>query len=534
MELTKSLYEIILETSQTYPNNDAICFENKIYTYTHLIKEIDKLAIMLHTMGVREGDVVTVCMPNMPTSIYALYAINKLGAICYEVHPKTSGILMKEYLKKVNSKFLLVIDIFASKYLSLIDELNIQILTFNPFYQNNRLKRLICDIKSPRQAIIQYEKQKIKNTNILPYKWDVHKTCVLLNTGGTTGTSKVVEISTIAINTLAKNGTSILGITDPHGVYMLGVLPLFHGFGLCMGVHSPLMYGACVSLMMKFNVEKTIKLIKHNRLTIIIGVPTLYKLLLKNKKFYNNKLQNLTACYVGGDTLTDKLVDDFNATMRQYGAKARLFEGYGLTETVTVCAVNTSSSNCKYSVGQAVDGANIKIIDSTTHEFLDANQLGEIVVSGDILMNGYYKDPEATKKCLIVKDGIKYLLTGDYGYVNHDNYLFFKQRLKKIVKVSGVIICPSDVENVVGKIDGIHEVYATGMPHNIRGQMIKLFVVKNKNFIISNDELNKQIKKTIEDNISIYAVPGEIVYLDYFPKTEIGKIDGKKIEENNR
>ncbi|MCI6716893.1 MAG: acyl--CoA ligase [Mollicutes bacterium] len=533
MNLDKSLYEILLQTTNIYPKNYAICFENKLITYQKLLKEVDKLAEFLHEMNVKEKDIVTVSMPNMPMSIISLYAINKLGAICYEIHPKTPCNLMREYMKKVNSKILLVINIFAEKYISLIDELDIKIITFNPFYQNNALMRLVCNIKSPKEKVIRYEKVKEKDTKLSLVKWNIEDTAILLNTGGTTGSSKIVEISTKAINALASTGVSILGIKDPQNSYMLGVLPLFHGFGLCMGVHSPIMYGACISLMMKFNVSKTIKLIKHDRLTIIIGVPTLYKLLLKNKKFYNKKLQNLTASYVGGDAVPEKLIHDYNEALEKYGSSSRLYEGYGLTETVTVCAVNTKEQNCHLSVGKAVPGAVIKIVDPQTHEFLVNGKLGEIVVSGDILMNGYFKDNDATNKIMLIKDGVKYLLTGDYGYLNDDNYLFFKQRLKRIVKVSGNIICPSDVENVVSKLNGIHEVYATSMPHEIRGQMIKLFVVKDKNINITEEELNKNIKQAIMDNISIYALPKKIVYLDSFPKTEIGKIDGKRIEKEN-
>ena len=147
MNLDKSLYEILLQTTNIYPKNYAICFENKLITYQKLLKEVDKLAEFLHEMNVKEKDIVTVSMPNMPMSIISLYAINKLGAICYEIHPKTPCNLMREYMKKVNSKILLVINVFAEKYISLIEELDIKIITFNPFYQNNALMRLVCNIK---------------------------------------------------------------------------------------------------------------------------------------------------------------------------------------------------------------------------------------------------------------------------------------------------------------------------------------------------------------------------------------------------
>lgn len=531
MDFNKSLYQILHDTSKNYPNNPAICFEKKQITYQSLLKEVDKLASFLQTINVLPKDIVTVCMPNMPQAVIALYAINKIGAICYEVHPKTPKNLMADYLKKVNSKVLLVIDIFSEKYLSLINTLNIKIITFNPYYHNNFILKTICDLKSPKMCdnLIIYEKVKVVSNNNVSYNWNQTDTSVLLNTGGTTGTSKIVEISNLAINKLASDGTKILGFSDPTGVYMLGVLPLFHGFGLCMGIHSPLMYGACVSLMMKFNVKKTIKLINKDLLTIMIGVPTLYKLLLKNSKFKTKKLANITSTYVGGDFVIEKLINEFNNVLKTFHSKARMFEGYGLTETVTVCAVNTIKENKVGSVGRPITFAKIKVVDPETKQFV--NGYGELVVSGDILMNGYYQDEIATSKAFIEIDHTKWLLTGDYGFVDSEGFVYFKQRLKRIIKVSGVIVCPSEIEHLLLKINDIHEVYATSIEDEIKGEMVVLFVVKNKASLLKNEELTNIIEQEIKNNLSIYALPKRIIYLPSFPKTDIGKIDGKAIEE---
>lgn len=532
MNLDKSLYQILESTVNLYPTYPALYFENKQIKYKKVLEEVDKLASFLQSINVKSGDIVTVCMPNMPQAVYAIYAINKIGAVCYEIHPKTELNAMKDYLLKVKSKVLLVIDIFCDKFLSLVDTLDLTIVTFNPFANNNFIMKTLCDFKSRKanSKVIKYEDVKIKDINVLTYNWDNKKTSVLLNTGGTSGTSKIVEISNLAINKLASNGTKILGITNPYGVYMLGVLPLFHGFGLCMGIHSPMMYGACVSLMMKFNVKKTIKLLKSDHLTIIIGVPTLYKLLLKNPKFKSNKLKNLTSCYVGGDFVSERLVNEFNEVMEKYNSSARLYEGYGLTETVTVCAVNTRKDNLLGSVGKAVDNCTIKIVDKETKKEVEPLVLGEIVVSGDILMNGYFNDVENTLKSFIIINNKKYLLTGDYGYIDKDGFVFFKQRLKRIIKVSGVVCCPSEIENEVLKLNEVGDAYATSISDEEKGEIVKLFIVK-KNPNISNEELTKKIKEVITNNLSIFACPKQVIYVDFFPKTEIGKTDGKALEE---
>ena len=185
------------------------------------------------------------------------------------------------------------------------------------------------------------------------------------------------------------------------------------------------------------------------------------------------------------------------------------------------------------SVGKAVGFAKLGIIDSTTNKFLKPYECGEIVVSGKILMNGYYQDEELNKQVFFTdENNVKWLKTGDYGYLDENDYLFFKQRLKRIVKISGVIICPSEIENVVSKLPEVHEVYATSIEHETKDHMIVLFVNKNRNMEITNESLTEKINDLVVEEVSIYAKPYKIIYMDEMPKTEIGKIDGKKLEEN--
>lgn len=539
MNYNRSLYKVVEDTCNNFKNESALYFENHEITYEKLLMNINKVASVLHELGVKDHDIITVCMPNMPQAIYSFYAINKLGAICYEIHPKSTLQQVRKYLRETKSKFLLVLDIFAYQFLELQNEMDLTVITFNPFDKISLIKKIYCNMKSPKHVepnTLRYEKlEQLKYTETTMYNWDIHETSVLLNSGGTSGNSKIIELSTDAINKLASNGSDILDMTEGVGVHMFLVLPMFHGFGLCMGVHAPLMYGASISLMMKFHTKDTINLIKKNRATIIIGVPILYKALLKNKKFHSNIVKNINFAYVGGDFVNQDLFKKFNDLMIKHDSKARLFEGYGLTETVTVCSVNTLAANCDESVGKAVRYAKIKIVDPTTKQNLPHNTLGEIAVSGDIIMNGYYNDDELTNKTVQTDEfGNKWVLTGDYGYLNNEDYLFFKQRLKRIIKVSGVIICPSDIEHVVSKMDEIFEVYASGVEDEEHGSIIYLWVVKNKNpeyANISDEELNKKIKDLIKNELSIYAMPKGITYIEKMPKTEIGKIDGKILEQ---
>lgn len=537
MQISKSqsMYQIIKETANKHANEPALYYEGHAISYKKMITEIDCLANNLVANGYKPGDTIAVCLPNMPQAVYAFYAINKIGAICYEIHPMTPKNQMKRFLQNTNSKLLFITNIYAYKYVEVIEELKVTMVTCNPFNNHSLAKAMVCEVKGSLKNlnIIKYAKlMKGPKTSGVSYNWPENATAVYLNSGGTTGEPKIIELSNFAINTLANNGIDILGITDPHGVYMLAVLPMFHGFGLCMGIHSPLMHGACATLMLKFNTSPTIKLIRKGKITILIGVPALYRALLKRPKFASKHLQKVTVAYVGGDFVPQELTEKFNQTMVAYGSQARLLEGYGLTETVTVCTVNTIQANRKGSVGKAVNHALVKVVDMETRQDLNAGELGEICVSGDILMNGYFQDEELNQKVFLIDDNnVKWVLTGDYGYIDQDDYFYFKQRLKRIIKVSGVIVCPSDVENVVSALPEIHNVYATSTNHDDRGSMIKLFVVKNHDCLLSDAQISEIIKNKIKEEVSVYALPKEIRYLEKMPLTEIGKIDGKALDQ---
>lgn len=537
MEINKSqsMYQIVKETATKYADEPALYYEGHAISYKKMITEIDCLANNLVANGYKPGDTIAVCLPNMPQAVYAFYAINKIGAICYEIHPMTPKNQMKRFLQNTNSKLLFITNIYAYKYTEIIEELNVTMVTCNPFKNHSFAKSIVCEVKGSLKNlnVIKYAKlMKGPKISGVSYNWPENATAVYLNSGGTTGEPKIIELSNFAINSLANNGIDILGISDPKGVYMLAVLPMFHGFGLCMGIHSPLMHGACATLMLKFNTAPTIKLIRKGKITILIGVPALFKALLKRPKFSSKHLQNVTVAYVGGDFVPRDLTAAFNQTMISFGSNARLLEGYGLTETVTVCTVNTLQNNRDGSVGQAVNHAKVKIVDLETRQDMAVGEPGEICVSGDILMNGYYQDDELNQKVFITDDdNTKWVLTGDYGYIDDDGYVYFKQRLKRIIKVSGVLVCPSDVENVVSALPEVHNVYATSVSHDDRGSMIKLFVVKNKECPLSDDKVSEIIKNKIKEEVSVYALPEKIIYLEKMPQTEIGKIDGKVLDQ---
>jgi len=223
------------------------------------------------------------------------------------------------------------------------------------------------------------------------------------------------------------------------------------------------------------------------------------------------------------------LLNRFDKVMMDNSSQARLLEGYGLTEVVTVCAVNILSENQLMSVGQPLPGIDIAIVDVESRAFLENDMQGEIVVSGDTMMNGYLMDKKATKAAFLIDDSKKkWILTGDYGFIDSFGYLHFKQRLKRIIKVLGIPVMPSEIENLLMNLDEIKEVAAIGIPDPEKGSVIRLFIVLNKE--IEKKYGDEGYINLIKTEISNYAIPKDIIYLDVLPKTVIGKIDTNKLE----
>jgi long-chain acyl-CoA synthetase len=308
---------------------------------------------------------------------------------------------------------------------------------------------------------------------------------------------------------------------------------MFHGFGLCMGVHALLCFGGGDALMPKFNAAETIDLLKKNRVNFIIGVPTLFEALLSHPDFAGPHLQNLKQAFVGGDFVSPALKAHFDLVMEKHGSQARMLEGYGLTEVVTVCSVNTLNDHQPDSVGRPLPGMTIKIVDLETRKNLPVGTSGEIAVSGDTRMIGYYHDPETNAKTFHYdENGNPFVLTGDYGHLGENGHLYFQQRLKRIIKVSGIPVMPSEVETLVTAFPGVAEAAAIAVDDTERGHRLKLFIRMKKDAPGPADE--NEIRQKIKAELSIFAVPKTIVFLDEMPHTLIGKVDIPALERQEK
>lgn len=522
MDIDVSLYRALANGAARVPASaPALYYKGKAFSYGTLLRSIDRLAAGLVRLGVRSGDAVTICMPNTPESVCALYAVNKIGAVAHLVHPLAPQKQLARFMEKVSSVLLITLNINLRQYAPLAAQLKLGIVSASPAQSLGALKRRLFDFANRKDIVkcgIDYarllKKDGVAEETATP------DAAVYLHSGGTSGEPKVIALSSAAVNALVAKAPHILSFMDKlEGTSMLAVLPTFHGFGLAMGVHAPLVWGAVAALMPKFSTKETIDLIERGRLNYLIGVPALYEALLKNPRFCGEKLKNVRIAFIGGDSVMPDLLERFNTRMAEGGSSARLFEGYGLTETVTVCNVNLFDAVRAGSVGKPLPGIDVRIVDDSGAE-VPTGETGEIWIAGDTLMNEYLGAAEETAEAFADLDGVKYVRTGDAGCVDADGFLYFKQRIKRIIKIAGISVYPSEIEAVASSL-GIEETCAVEGKSDMGKTTVELYL-----YTSGARPSTEQVRQTILESLGKYAVPTVVEYLETpFPRTLVGKVD---------
>ncbi len=536
-----TLYHTVKSTANGREHLPALVYMNKHFNYAQLLKGIDTASKALSLIGIASGDVVALCLPNVPEAVHLLYAVSKLGATAYPIHPLTPKEQMRSFLTRGKVKALICLSSSASIYSAVCEELEVILVHLNAAQSLNPFVRSIYNVKNGAKIPKHHTRDVYCYSGLLQnarkIKADIGASTtgggVYLNSGGTGGEPKIINLSDEAINNLALKGYEAVALDEPFdNTYMLNALPYFHGFGLCMGIHTLLSLGGAVILMPKFHRDSALKYFKKGIVHYVIGVPVLYEALLSHKDFNGKNLASLKVAFVGGDFVPRDLLKRFNDRLYSYGYSAKLFEGYGLTETVTVACVNTYKFNRDETVGKALSGITIRPFDfSNGIAIASDGEGGELCISGDTLMTGYLNNQQATDDAFFDYDGKKWVKTGDYGVVK-DDFVYFKQRLKRIIKVSGVLVFPSEIEQLAVSINGITSACAVEVPSAKTGSAIRLYLTAPTLSDAQKTEVQNKLTEQISSQLSSFATPEKIVFLDTLPLTSVGKIDFNKLKQS--
>ncbi len=533
IDRSKTIYENFLDICNWRGDNDAIYYENKVYSYRDFLAIIHRIASFYHSIGLRKGDLITLVVPNTPETVASFYAALQLGLKVHILHPLTSEDNIIRELEDKQSKLLVTVSLFLRFYGRIIEE-KFPILAIDPTVSLPWYKRFGFSLAC-RKKLEAYRKHK----DILDYgrdckssydkfvHYDTKEGHIILSSGGTTGVSKSIILNDFSFLTILQDGCWFLGDSEEEAVNesMLAALPMFHGYGLTMGVMAVPFLGGKIGLLSSFRTKKVIQLLKKGRLTTLLGVPTVYEALLKNKHFKGEILKPIRNCWVGGDFISPSLLERFNARLAEAGSKGRLMEGYGLTEAVNVLAVNRLSDWKDGSIGHAIPGVKVKIIDENGVEVPPMNE-GEIAVGGDTLMVGYYHAEDVNPFTEI--DGERYLKTGDLGKMDEDGFIYFISRFKRIIKKKGMNVYPLSIEKTVSNLDEVEECAYLGETYKGYDDTA-LYVELAPG--ADRDKAQEKILSALHHGYNKYEWPDFIFIKERFEHTSVLKIDYKVLSK---
>ncbi len=510
------------------PKETKLIFMGEKIDAYRLLQHVDQVASFLVSFGVKTGEAVGVCLPNIPQAVAAVYGINKIGAIVNAIHPLISTKALVAALNKTGSRIVFLLDRMVAKHEAELHKNGIVIVSCRMSDFVSGIKGMAMKLTEPgkNNFITEYNDIFSRRARV-EVATDPDAPAVYLHSGGTEADPKTVVLSSRAFNSLADNvietecGERGYSIDDT----MLMVLPIFHGFGLGVSLHTIVSHAKLV-LMPRFDATKAVKLIKKYKVSFLAGIPQMFEKMLNERAFDGEYLSSLKYVFCGGDKLSSDLKQKFDEVLRKNGSQAEILEGYGLTEVTTVVSVNRPGECKAGSQGPAMVGGEMMIVDDAMNE-VPRGTVGEILVTSSANMIGYLNDEEATKRCFIEKNGKKFVKTGDLGYMDEDGYLYFKDRKKRLIKISGVSIFPSEVEQIVESMREVDAACVT--PTTVNGKpATRLSIVLNSKFRWS-PLIEQRIKDNILANTIKYAVPREIKVVKSLPRTIVGKVDYKKV-----
>ncbi len=530
-----SMSKAVFNTADKYPQRTALEFMGRKISYAQLKASIDLTARSFAAIGIKEDSRVTVCLPNVPQAVYSLYAINRIGAIASMIHPLSAEAEIEFYVNEVESETIVCLDSFYTKVKNAVKNTKVKnIIVVSISDELSAVKSIAFKLMSERKnpKVVQKDgtivwNNFIKKGKAFTGKYTIDKNdvdpAVILFSGGTTGVTKAIQLSNLNFNALAMQTVAMCNKTVS-GKKMLAAMPVFHGFGLGVCIHTMLFEGGTSVLVPRFNVKSYAQLIKKVRPNYIAGVPTLYDALTKNPYMDSVKLDCLMGVFSGGDSLSPALKERFDKFLKDHGADVVIREGYGTTECVTASCLTPYHMERVGSIGFPYPDTYYQICGVGTNLEVPYGVEGEICLTGPSVMIGYLNHPEENENTLRTHDdGRVWLHTGDLGYMDEEGFIYFRQRIKRMIITNGYNVYPSQIENILDAHEAVQMSCVIGVKDEVKMQRVKAFVSLRDGFTPS-EELKADILEYLKKNVAKYAMPKEIEFRDDMPKTLFGKV----------
>ena len=496
----RTIYEQLIESNKNYPDDIAIRYFSRKITYQTLIENIEICSNALSAIGIKSGEIVTVALPSIPEAMYILYGLNKLGAVANMIHPLAGEEEIIYYLNEVDSRVAFVFDKTYEIIKNSINQTHVKKAIVVTAADSLPLGlKMLYTLKVGRPELIsdtfilwkQFLDQG-KGHSCEKAKKDCRTVAVISHTGGTTGVPKGCMLSDY--NYISEVVQIVTTIHYERQETFLAVLPPFVNYSLVHSMIGVFNAGLITALIPKYEPLKLAEYIKKYNVMHINSIPAYCEALLQIKDIERYSFPDFGYMFYGGEAMSSETELRINEVMEKCGFKHKLQKGLGMTELTGAATKTMDATNEMGSVGIPMPKMNCKIVDVDTTNELRYGEEGEVCLSGPTLMLGYYKNETETDEIIrIHADGLRWIHTGDLGYINEDGVLFLTGRIKRIMMTRGkdgnpTKMFPDRIEKAVCSHPAVEVCGVIGVPDKERINYPVAFVVL-KNDIPCTEEL---------------------------------------------
>ncbi len=534
----KSLGELFIESTEKYPEREAIHFLGKRLTYRQLRDEVFKFANVLSQMGVKKGDRVSLMLANTPQSVIAYYAVLLLGGTVVQTNPMYTERELTHQLTDAEVETILALDLVYPRLSKVSAQTPLKRIIYTsikdylPFPKN-----FLYPIKQKKDGmwhdipygngVYAYDKLMKSASAARPEPVAINPKedlALLQYTGGTTGLPKGVMLThrNLVVNTVQCMEWQEKKGDAQEQERVLAVLPFFHVYGMTVVMNLSVATGALMIILPRFDVKEVLETIQKEKPTQFPGAPTMYIGLLNHPDVSQYDLSSIGICLSGSAPLAPEVQKQFE----KLSNGGLLVEGYGLTEASPVTHSNPIYGMRKVgSIGVPWPDTDARVVDDEGND-VPVGEVGELIIRGPQVMLGYWNRPEETAKTL--RDG--WLYTGDMARMDEDGYFYIVDRKKDMIIAGGFNIYPREVEDVLFEHPAVKEAAVVGVPDPYRGETVKAFIVLKEGQNVTEEELNQFCR----ENLAAYKVPRIYEFRNELPKTMVGKVLRRQLQEEER
>lgn len=537
-----NLYEFIYENNKRHLDDIALNYYHRKITYKELFANVDRLTAEFIELGIKKGDVVSICSLTTPEMIYSFFALSRIGAISNMLDPRIGNEGIKNHINENDSRVLITLDVFGAKINEFVNDTSLdKIITFSLGDSLPKIKEFILSMKLKNQIKQVEFKGKVYtnddfyNKKKYPKIKDIasgEDDACIVYTGGTTGEPKAVVLSNKSFVAMAIQ-YSHLKLNMQRNDTFLSIIPPFFPYGICVSTYTPMALGLETIIIPKFDISMFSKLMLEYKPNHITGVPKYWEEFMKFVSDKKMDLSYIKSAGCGGDGMNAELERKINDFLRKHNSSSKVMKGYGMTEVSAAAVTCTDNCNEISSVGIPLICNNVSIFDRETGEeisYLD-DVAGEVCITGPCTMKGYRNNDKATNELIKThSDGQRWVHTGDCGRIDKEGRVYIEGRYKRIILRRGQTIYPNSIEDIIMQSGYVESVAVVAMNHpDLVSVPVACFTVK-ADYMSSFDMIKENLQELCSKLLPEYSLPYEYQLLDSMPYTGAGKIDFRSLE----